>query len=55
MSKGNKQGSSQKPQTNRQTNRDSIKGSGSAGGFNRSRKGTAGDGTGTSSTGPRKK
>ena len=53
MAKDKGQGSSQKPQTNQQTDRNSIKGSGSAGGFNRQKSGNAGGGTG--STGPRKK
>lgn len=56
MAKDNNQGKQQRSQTNQSqrqsSNRSTIKGSGSAGGNERSRKGTAGDGT--SSTGPRK-
>ena len=57
MAKNNSQGKQQKSQSNQQqriTDNKSVKqDSGSAGGFKRSRKGNASDGTG--STGPRKK
>lgn len=55
MSKDNEQWKPQKSQPDRSkgTTNESIKGSGDAGGSNRERKGTAGDGT--NSTGPRKK
>ena len=56
MAKDNNQGKQQKPQSDRSgkiTINESTHDSGSAGGFERSRKGTAGDGT--NNTGPRKK
>lgn len=56
MAKNSNQEKPQKPQPDRGekiTINESIIGSGDAGGSNRERKGTAGDGT--SSTGPRKK
>lgn len=54
MTKKSNQGKSERPQTNQKTTiNESVRGSGNAGGSNRSRTGNAGEGT--NSTGPRKK
>jgi hypothetical protein len=54
MAKNSNQGKTQKPQSNQKiTINESVKGSGNAGGSNRSRTGNAGEGT--NNTGPRKK